>query len=97
MKIWIYYHIYQIPGWEQLVDEKITMMKEEGLWDAADKIVMQLHADPDNALRWMLSRKDVLKDKRVMVKRHIEMFGIIGANIVTNIVTNKMLPTRRRA
>ena len=78
MKIWIYYHIYQIPGWEQLVDEKITMMKEEGLWDAADKIVMQLHADPDNALRWMLSRKDVLKDKRVMVKRHIEMFGIIG-------------------
>ncbi len=78
MKIWIYYHIYQAEGWQDYVDRKIKLLKDEGLWDAADKIVLQIHSDPDSALRWMLGRTDIIKDKRIIVKRHIEMFGIIG-------------------
>lgn len=78
MKIWIYYHIAQFPGWEQMVDEKIQLMKDHGLWQRADRIVLQMHYDPDNALRWMLAREDIRTDPRVEVMRHVEMFGIIG-------------------
>jgi hypothetical protein len=78
MKIWIYYHIGQFPGWEQMVDEKIQLMKQEGLWDRADRIVLQLHYDPDAALRWMLKHQDIRTDPRIEVRRHIEVFGIIG-------------------
>jgi hypothetical protein len=78
MKIWIYYHIAQFPGWEQMVDEKIALMKQHGLWQAADKIVLQLHYDPDAALRWMLKHQEICRDPRITVLRHIEVFGIIG-------------------
>jgi hypothetical protein len=78
MKIWIYYHIAQFPGWEQLVDEKIQLMKQHGLWQRADKIVLQLHYDPDAALRWMLKDPELCRDPRITVLRHIEVFGIIG-------------------
>ena len=78
MKIWIYYHIAQFPGWEEMVDEKIALMKQHGLWDRADRIVLQLHYDPDAALRWMLKHKDIRTDPRIEVRRHIEVFGIFG-------------------
>jgi hypothetical protein len=78
MKIWIYYHIAQFPGWETLVDEKIALMKSHGLWQKADRIVLQMHYEPDAALRWMLQRQDICQDPRVEVLRHVEMFGIIG-------------------
>ncbi len=78
MKIWIYYHIAQFPGWETLVQKKIQLMKQTGLWAQADRITLQLHYDPDGALRWMLQDQELRTDPRIRVVRHMEMFGIIG-------------------
>jgi len=77
MKIWIYYHIAQLPGWKELVEEKIKLMKTTGLWNAADKIVIQLHYDPYEGSGWARQNMDLI-DARVEVVPHIERFGFIG-------------------
>jgi hypothetical protein len=78
MKIWIYYHIAQLPYWKELVEEKITLMQSHGLWQAADKIVLQMHYDEFEAQDWLDTRPDILNDSRIEIVKHCTRFGVIG-------------------
>lgn len=78
MKIWIYYHIAQLKGWEELVSEKIELIREHGLWDAADKIVLQMHYEPEDSDAWLSTRPDLTSDPKIQIVKHIPMFGIEG-------------------
>ena len=50
MKIWLYYHIADFPGWQDLVDQQVQKIKLHGLWDQAERIHFQLHYDPQSFL-----------------------------------------------
>jgi hypothetical protein len=78
MKIWIYYHIAQFPGWQEMVTEKIKLMQDHGLWRAASKIVLQFHSEPEEAQQWLDTRPDITDDPRMELQLHCEIFGRVG-------------------
>lgn len=51
-KIKIYYHIAELPGWQELVDEKIGLMKASGLWEACAEIHLLMHYSSEPFQQW---------------------------------------------
>lgn len=72
--IQIFYHVSDIVGWDALVNEKVKLMKESGLWDAADKIRFQLHYDPSYFEYWAATTDYLQNDPR------IELFYFTGSH-----------------
>lgn len=55
MKTWIYYHVSDHLGWMEMVEEKIRLMHYHGLWSHAEKIVFQMHYNPEEFKPWIES------------------------------------------
>jgi hypothetical protein len=64
-KIKIYYHIADLWGWQQLVNEKINLMKQVGLWHAASEIHLLMHYSQQAFESWA---SQFLSDNRVVLK-----------------------------
>lgn len=64
-KIKIYYHIADLWGWQELVDQKIELMRATGLWGAAAEIHLLLHYSTEPFQRWVTQFAD---DPRVKIK-----------------------------
>lgn len=60
----LYYHIADLFGWQELVDEKISLMKNYGLWDKVDEIHLLLHYDQNSFKNWLLQFSH---DKRIKI------------------------------
>lgn len=43
LKIKIYFHIANLPGWFEFVQAKTALMKQSGLWNSADRVIFELH------------------------------------------------------
>lgn len=65
MKTKIYYHIADLWGWRDLVDEKISLMKSVGMWDAVDEIHLLMHYSKHAFQDWAAQFKN---DRRVTLK-----------------------------
>lgn len=64
-KIKIYYHIAELPGWQELVDQKIKLMKNVGLWQAASEIHLLMHYSPHPFQNWA---EQFIHDNRIKLK-----------------------------
>lgn len=64
-KIKIYYHIADLWGWQELVDQKIELMRATGLWSAAAEIHLLLHYSTEPFQHWVTQFAD---DPRVKIK-----------------------------
>ena len=58
MKMKLYFHVPDVYGWQEFVDEKIELMKSHDLWDALDGIVFQLHYNPASFDDWIQTFSD---------------------------------------
>lgn len=55
MKIWIYYHVSDHRGWCEMVEEKIRLMRDCDLWNQAERIIFQMHYNPNEFKSWIKS------------------------------------------
>ncbi len=63
--IWIYYHVSDHPGWEEMIREKVLLMQAHGLWDSAQRIHFQLHYHPESYTEWLQTEPFLQKDARI--------------------------------
>lgn len=59
----VYYHIADLFGWQELVDEKIELMKRSGLWKNASEIHLLLHYERKSFESWAQQFNDEEKVK----------------------------------
>lgn len=81
----IYYHIADLVGWQELVDEKINLMKKSGLWESADEIHLLLHYDFVFFQDWIQQFND---DKKVKIVHFKNSFRPLGESYSNRYIWN---------
>lgn len=81
----IYYHIADLAGWQEMVNEKMLLMKKCNLWSSADEIHLLLHYDYSFFEDWV---QQFVDDKKVKIVHFKDSFRPLGESYSNRYIWN---------
>jgi hypothetical protein len=86
----LFYTIADLPHWENLVNEKIELMKSERLWQSFTHIYLLCHYNPHNFTNWLTQ---FASDKRIIAITYsdsVDPYAEIYSNRTMHTVCNAL-------
>lgn len=87
----VYYHIADLFGWQELVDEKIELMKKSNLWETAKEIHLLLHYNEATFESWV---KQFQNDSRIKIVNFQHSCRPLGENYSNRYIWNDCWNTK---
>jgi hypothetical protein len=86
----LFYHIADLPHWQTLVDEKITMMKDVNLWNSFSNIYLLCHYNSENFKGWIKQFETDPRITSILYRDSVNPLGEIYSNRTIHTVCSSL-------
>lgn len=86
----LFYHIANLPHWQELVQEKITLMKATNLWQSFTNIYLLCHYNEADFIPWIKQFNNDIRVVSILYKDSINPYGELYSNRTIHTICNSL-------